>query len=253
VAGARTAQNALSRQRQALDGVLDIRTKRYLRGMQDRARDMLRWSMYNLTMSYRYEFLRDVSDSLYNYDKVVEELRKLEAAPTKPQTAPPQPAMISMEEIRALDDRVLQDEFLGEARKILEERQHRAGAAMQNVVTLRLSDEQRKELRLTGKVPFNLVSDMGAGSFDWVDARIVDITLDAITVETQNPALSLRLTFRHFGESIILGRDERTRQWTYYYFRAAPGDDPIEWGFSYNHAQDPMRRIRKDARELNPT
>jgi hypothetical protein len=247
-----TAQNALSRQRQSLDGVLDIRTKRYLRGMQDRARDMLRWSMYNLTMSYRYEFLRDVSDSLYNYDKVVEELRRLEAAPTKPQTGPAQPAMISMDEFKALDDRVLQNEFLGEARKILEERQHRAGVAMQNVVTLRLSDKQRKQLRRTGRVTFNLVSDMGAGSFDWVDARIVDITLDALTVETKNPALSLRLTFRHSGESIILGRDERTRQWTYYYFRAAPGDDPIEWGFSYNHAQDPMRRIRKDTREPEP-
>ena len=248
-----TAQNALSRQRQALDGVLDIRTKRYLRGMQDRARDMLRWSMYNMTMSYRYEFLRDFDDSLYNYDKAVEQLRRLEAAPTTPQTSPgAQPTKISMDEFKAQDDRVLQNEFLGEAREILEERQHRAGAAMQNVVTLRLSDEQRKELRLTGRVTFNLVSDMGAGSFDWVDARIVDITLDALTVETENPALSLRLTFRHSGESIILGRDERTRQWTYYYFRAAPGDDPIEWGFSYNHAQDPMRRIRKDTREPEP-
>jgi hypothetical protein len=248
-----TAQNALSRQRQALDGVLDIRTKRYLRGMQDRARDMLRWSMYNMTMSFRYEFLRDFDDSLYNYGKAVEQLRRLEAAPTKPQTGPgTQLTMISMDEFKAQDDRVLQNEFLGEARKILEERQHRAGAAMQNVVTLRLSNEQRKELRLTGRVTFNLVGDMGAGSFDWVDARIVDITLDALTVETENPALTLRLTFRHSGESIILGRDQRTGQWTYNYFRAAPGDDPIEWGFSYNHAQDSVRRIRKDTREPEP-
>jgi hypothetical protein len=244
-----TAQNALSRQQQALDGVLDIRTKRYLRGMQDRARDMLRWSMYNLTMSYRYEFLRDVSDSLFNYDKIVDELRKLEAAPAKQGALP---APISEADFKALDDRVLQNEFLGEARKILEERQHRAGAAMQNVVTLRLSDDQRKELRLTGKVTFNLVGDLGAGSLDWVDARIADIALDALTIDTQNPALSLRLTFRHSGESIILGRDERTKQWTYYYFRAAPGDDPIEWGFSYNHALDSSRRIKKDTRDPEP-
>ncbi len=58
------------------------------------------------------------------------------------------------------------------------------------------------------------------------------------------------MTFRHSGESIILGRNERTKQWTYYYFRAAPGDDPIEWGFSYNPAAAEERlRIKKDQKD----
>jgi len=33
-------------------------------------------------------------------------------------------------------------------------------------------------------------------------------------------------------------RRDRSGKPHYYYFRAAPGDDPIEWGFSYNHAAD---------------
>jgi hypothetical protein len=243
-----TAQNALSRQQQSLDGVLDIRTKRYLREMRERARDTLNWSMYHLMMSFRYEFLDDIGDKLYNYSTLVDELRKLEAASIKPGE---RPAAIQETEFKALDDRVLQAELMNQARKILEKRQHRAGAAMQNSVTLRLSEEQRKELLLTGKVTFNLVRDMGAGSFDWENARIVDVTLDGLDIVTQNPALSLRLTFRHSGESIILGREGDGKEWRYYYFRAAPGDDPIEWGFSYNTAID-TQRIKKDAREPDP-
>jgi hypothetical protein len=69
-------------------------------------------------------------------------------------------------------------------------------------------------------------------------------------LDASEPALSLRLTFRHSGESVILGRDERAKQWTYFYFRAAPGDDPIEWGFSYNRAiSDEKQRIKKDQKD----
>ena len=39
--------------------------------------------MYNLVMSYRYEFLMDVSGDFFNYTDAVDELRKLEAAPAK--------------------------------------------------------------------------------------------------------------------------------------------------------------------------
>jgi hypothetical protein len=242
-----TAQNGLSRQRQSLDGVLDIRTKRYLRGMQERARDMLRWSVYNLVMSYRYEFLRDVSDSFFNFDKMVDALRELEAAPATPQSGPPKP--LAQARFKEIDDTVLLNELLGEARAILEEREHRAGAAYSNQAVCQLTDEQLEQLRVTGQVTFNLVRDLQAGSLDWVDARIVDLNLTELGLDTGVPALSLRATFRHSGESVLLGRDDRTRQWTYYYFRAAPGDDPIEWGFSYNRALVEASRIKKDQKE----
>ncbi len=241
-----TAQNALSRQRQSLEGVLDVRTKRYLRGMQERARDMLRWSVYNLVMSYRYEFLRDVSDSFYNLDKIVDALQKLEDAKPDSQGGPPK--ILPPEKFKEIGDTVVLNELLGEARKILEEREHRAGVALKNVAVCELSEQQREELRLTGRLTFNLVRDQQTGSLNWVDARIVDINLDQLGLEPGDPtrSLSLRATFRHSGESIILGRDERTKQWTYYYFRAAPGDDPIEWGFSYNGALPEDKRIKKD-------
>jgi hypothetical protein len=54
-----------------------------------------------------------------------------------------------------------------------------------------------------GRSRFSPVGDMGAGSYDCVDARIGAITLDALTIATQNSAVSLRLTFRHSGESIF--------------------------------------------------
>jgi hypothetical protein len=240
-----TTQNALSRQRQALDGVLDIRSKRYLRGMQDRARDMLRWSVYNLVMSFRYEFLRDMSDSFYNFDKIVEALRKLETvSPTGDKR------VLTPAQFNDVEDTVVLSELLAEARKILEERQHKAAPSNQNETVRPLSKEQCEELRQTGRVTFNLVRDLQAGSFNYIDARIVDIDLVKLGVATTDAQLSLRLVFRHSGESVILGRDQRTNQWTYYYFRAAPTDDPIEWGFSYNRAydDDKQKRIQKDQR-----
>jgi hypothetical protein len=248
IAGNLIAQNGLSRQRQSLDGALDVRSKRYLQDMQARARDLMRWSMYNLVMSYRYEYLGDVDEKVFNYDQLVEELKKLEAERGGAVRTP-----LTDAEVKSIDDAVMRDVFLAEAKKILEERQHRVGASMQNVATLRLSDAQLAQLRTTGQVTFNLVRDMHAGTFNWVDARIVDITLETFTIETTNPALSVRLVFRHSGESVILGRDKQTGAPTYYYFRAAPGDDPIEWGYSYNHAttETPTtKRIRKDAKDL---
>ena len=252
IAGNLVAQNGLSRQRQSLDGALDVRSMRYLQDMQARARDLMRWSMYNLVMSYRYEYLGDVDKELFNFDDVIERMKKLEAA--RPDAAHGVTVTpLTDAEVKGVDDAVMRDIFIAEAKKILEERQHRVGASMQNVATLRLSDAQLAQLRTSGQVTFNLVRDMHAGNFNWVDARIVDITLETFTIETTNPALSVRLVFRHSGESVILGRDKRTGAPTYYYFRAAPGDDPIEWGYSYNHATTEtltIKRIRKDAKDL---
>ncbi len=242
------AQVALSRQRQAIGSGLDIRTKRYLHGMQDRARDVLLWSKYHLVMSYRYEFLKDVTDSFYNHEKVVTHLQDLEAATDPAARASGRAALLPEAKWREIDDTVLRNEFLGEAQELLKERQSRAVAARENVIgPLQLSDQQLERLRRTGRVTFNLVRDMDVGTIDWVNARIVGVSLQDVAVETANTRLSLRLTVRHSGESVLLGRDARTGAWTYYYFRCAPGDDPIEWGFSYNHAA--TTRIKADERK----
>ncbi len=246
-----SAQLALSRQRAVLGGGLDIRAKRYLQGMQDRARDVLLWSKYHLVMSYRYEFLKDVSDSFYNHEKVVRYLQDLEAAAavTDPGAkAALKPTLLAEPKWLEIDNTVLRNEFLGEAAELLKERQSRAVAAKENVIgPVQLSEQQLERLRLTGRLTFNLVRDMDVATLNWVNARIVGISLDNVAVETTKPRLSLRLTFKHSGESVLLGRDKRTGVWTYYYFRCAPGDDPIEWGYSYNHAA--ATRLKADEKK----
>ena len=67
--------DALSHQRQSLSPVLDVRVKRYLKGMEARARDALRWAIYALIQSYRYENLADVAEEFYNIDKLVTQIR----------------------------------------------------------------------------------------------------------------------------------------------------------------------------------
>ena len=252
IAGNLVAQNGLSRQRQSLDGALDVRSMRCLQDMQARARDLMRWSMYNLVMSYRYEYLGDVDKELFNYDMVIDRLKELEAA--KPDgargvTVTP----LTDAEVKGIDDAVMRDVFVREATKILEERQHRVGASMQNVATLRLSDAQLAQLRTSGQVTFNLVRDMHAGTFNWVDARIVDITLETFTVETTNPALSVRLVFRHSGESVILGRDKQTNAPYYYYFRAGQATTRSSGATATTTRRRRLltvKRIRKDVRDV---
>jgi hypothetical protein len=60
------------------------------------------------------------------------------------------------------------------------------------------------------------------------------------TVEKPPPHLSLDIRFIHSGESVLLrkSRDEKTggARYGYYWFRAASGDDPVSWGFTYNAA-----------------
>jgi hypothetical protein len=93
-----------------------------------------------------------------------------------------------------------------------------------------------------GRSRFSPVGDMGAGSYDCVDARIGAITLDALTIATQNSAVSLRLTFRYSGESIFAAATN------------APATGPTTTTTSARRrASRPrsMGRIREDAR--NPT
>src|SRR5262249_8323046 len=64
--------NALSQQAQSLSPVLDVRVKRHLKAMEARARDALRWSIYNVIMASRYEYLSltDVDQSFYNLENM---------------------------------------------------------------------------------------------------------------------------------------------------------------------------------------
>ena len=243
-------QVALTRQRAAMGAGLDIRAKRYLQGMQSRAKDVLLWSKYHLVMSYRYEFLKDVSNSFYDHGEIVQHLQDLEVASDAATRTAVKPALLAEAKWKEIDDTVLRNEFLGEAAELLKERQSRAVAAKENTWgPVQLSDEQLERLRLTGRVTFNPVRDLEVGTLDWINARIVKITLSEVVLETAKPRLGLRFTFQHSGESVLLGRDPRTKAWTYFYFRCAPGDDPIEWGFGYSHGAAAVSRVKGDEKK----
>jgi hypothetical protein len=232
-----SAQNALSHTRQSIEGALDVQTIRYLRAMQERARDMLRWSLYNLVMAWRYEFLRDVSNDLYNMDKVVAELRKLE-------TVSPDGKLHALTEadLQKVEQTVVDDLLWDEWKKIVAERQRHALVRQDNDFVCHLTPDQLEQLRRTGQLRFNLVRDFKSGNFNWVDARIQDFKLEDFDLESNQPNLNLRIVFRHSGESIVLGSDKKT----YYYFQTGKDDDPIEWGFGYSHhAKWVVRQARK--------
>jgi hypothetical protein len=221
-----SAQNALSRTRQSLEGVLDVQTVRYLRAMQERARDMMRWSLYNLVMAWRYEFLGDVSNDLYNLNKVTARLSELGSVTPDGKVRP-----LTEADLQGIEQIVVDDLLWAEWKRIVDERQKRAIVRQQNHAVCQLTNAQLNELRTTGLLRFNLVRDFQAGNFNWVDARIVDFVLEDFEVESADPNLNVRIVFRHSGESILLGSAKKT----YYYFRAGRDDDPIEWGFTYAH------------------
>jgi len=231
--------NGLSQQRQTVGRALDLRTRRYLKEMQTRARDGLRWSTYNLVMAYRYEYLADVPESFYNFDKVVDQLRQLECTTTDGSGG--KAWRLDKAKFKETEDTVVKNEFFGMALELLRRRQSVA-TQKKNDFVCRLSPEQLEVLHRSGRLVFNLVRDLQKGSFNTIDARIVDVTDVKMKLDTADPQLSLRLTFRHSGESILLGRDER-----YYYFCAGADDDPISWGFTYNQAgADEDKRVTKD-------
>ena len=251
-----TAQNGLSRQRQSLDGVLDVRSMRYLQDMQARARDLMRWSMYNLVMSYRYEYLDDVDEKFFNYDQGGRPAARVGASPAPDAARGVTRTPLTEAEVKGIDDAVMRDVFIAEAKKILELRQHRAGAAMQNAVTVRLSDAQlsaaqddrpgdlqprsrhaRRDVRL-GRRPHRRHHPRDVHDRD-----------DQPGAQRPSGLPALR---RARSSSVATCEPGAP---TYYYFRAAPGDDPIEWGYSYNHAvtettSSTTKRLRKDTKDL---
>ena len=231
-----TAQNDLSQRRQQLDGALDIRAKRYLHNLQARARELMEWSMYHLAAAYRYEFLEDVSDDLYNYKGVVTRLQALQVK--HPDEAP------SPSELQEIDDTVFRAALVEELLGILKTRQSRVSKVGQNKIHVALDATRRELLRTTGRVTFNLVRS-GKVNYNWIDARIVDVDVTTFALTSSEEDLELRLWVRHSGVSIIHGRDPSPDERVFYYFRKAPDDDAMEWGFAYNHADDGA--VTKDA------
>lgn len=225
-----TELSALSWQRQSIQGVLDVRVLRYLKDMENRAIDALRWSIYVLVMAYRYEYLTDVGGDFLNFDKVVERLRKL----------------ANLDDKEGKDDNtaevVLKKEFLAMAMPILEGRNKRAGEH-DSEWRLTLNEKQRSELRLRGRVTFNIVNDLKTGSFEDTKARILDI--DHLDLELKSgQLLNLKATFWHSGKSIIL--DEKESR--YYFFQAAPEDRPIFWSFNYTRDKEGKQKPIKDVK-----
>ena len=156
------------------------------RTCKTRARDLMRWSMYNLVMSYRYEYLSDVENTFFNYDLVIERLKQLEA--TRPD--------------RTRRHRHPADGNRGEGHRRRRDprRVHRRGqedprgapaprrgldAERRHAAPVRRP--ARANSGTSGQVTFNLVRDMHAGTFDWVDARIVDITLGDVHDRDDQP------------------------------------------------------------------
>ena len=227
--------DALSHQRQSLSPVLDVRVKRHLKGMEARARDTLRWAVYAVVQSWRYEMLDDAPPELYNLDAVVEQIRKLKAASTgnKPGQVP-SPTQLSLTDFTDIDDTVFRGVLFDMAVEGVFKKRQKFASDKDNSTPAALSEEQLTTLKTTGNVTFNLLRDFNTGlTVKAVRARIVDLTLDSLdlTLQPGSKVDSMRVVFDHSGQSIV--RDPRGR---YYYFRQAPEDHPVSWGFSYKPA-----------------
>ncbi|MBS1691404.1 MAG: hypothetical protein JST91_04210 [Actinobacteria bacterium] len=246
-----TAQSGLGRQLHSLDTALDARAKQYLRGMRQRAEDMLHSSMYYLVMSYRYEALQDLPDSFVNYDRVVAALQALEKASApagsgddKPTTLQEAAERLTIDmtnpsdgDLKRLDDIVLKFEFLKLGLDVAQKRQYRA-ASKTHIIKLALKEDQLRQLNNLGAVTFNLVEHFSQGeNYTVADGRIAGITLKKVVVDSDNDALNMRVDFLHSGESII-NEPNRSGQPVYYYFRAAHTDDPVAWSFQATTPED---------------
>ena len=216
---------ALSQQMQGFDDALDVSVQSYLRGMSQRARDNLRWSLYHFAKAYQYEYLRDVSDEFFNLDKWVDKLRDYAAKRNKLLGRDD----FSKADFDTVEKAAFDDQFATLARDIINRRQqYNSGAELPLEVAL--SETQRSLLNKNGSISFNLVRDFDKGSFSHVDMRIVALKLTTLKFVKPVPDhTSFEIAFKHSGESIILGHSN-----DYYYFRAAEGDDVISWNFTYN-------------------
>lgn len=233
--------NAISNQRQVVDSVLDPGMKEYLRNMQSRAKENLLWSQYHFVKAWQYEYLQDVGDDFYNLDQWVDRLREFERQ--KAGIGKKKPAeltdddrkkiantFLSEEDFQAIGDAVRKAHTLDLLKQIINQRQHNS-ALKKTTFDCTLSDEQRRDLLEHGRLTFNFIDGFAKGSFKDVEAKISDISLEVFKIDTPDVALSVSIEFVHSGSSILLGSNK-----SYYHFQKAPADNPVVWGFVYNHS-----------------
>ncbi|MDN3687248.1 hypothetical protein [Cyclobacterium jeungdonense] len=226
-----TQLNGLSQTRQSMDASLDVRVKRYLKDMQERARDGLRWAIYNFVMAYRYEKLSDVNDTLYNLDTMVTALRKVKGDDKNIWE-------LDYEKFHEVENVVMNNEFLKLFQQCINELQHK-GKAKKNSLVFRFNETQCESLRRNGTITFNLVRDFDVFSWKYREARIMDLDVTDKNIDLDLPKGSngLIIHFKHSGSSVIL-KDEQ-----YYWFDSGT-DEPISWGFTYNPSED--NKVTKD-------
>ena len=219
---------ALSRQRQSSSRALDVATRRYLEEIEARATRRLQGALHDFVQSYQYQYLRDVSDSFYNFEHWVRRLVALEASD----------GALTDAQFLAVEDEVLREHYWEMAREIVESRQ-RQSASKQNTYECSLSPAQRATLLARGSLTLHLVDDLGKGSYDMTDARVTEIVASQLNVTGAAPDLSLDLCFAHGARSLI--RDSDGNVW---FFQRSSDDPPVAWRFIYNASNG---KVTKDA------
>ena len=237
---------AISNQRQVVDAVLDPDMKQYLRSMQNRAKESLLWSQYHFIKAAQYEYLLDVGDDFANLEQWVDKLRTFELKKagigekavtdlTEDDRRKAANTFLGDADFQAIGKTVRNDHLLDLIKKIVAERQHYANLT-KNSYDCALSEKQLVELAKEGKLTFNLITDFEKGSSKAVQAKISDINLEVFKIDATDASLSIDVDFVHSGTSVLLGSNNQK----YYSFQKAPNDNPIVWGFIYNH-QDYLR------------
>ena len=224
---------ALGDQRRALDGVLDVETRRYLQGIRQRAKERLHAYLYEFVKSYQYHYLRDVSDTFYNFDAWVAKLRELESVDEHGTVTP-----VPLSAVQEIERQVTRNEYLGMAREIVVQRQREAGASRNSYVCT-LSDEQRDVLCRTGYLRFNVLEDFNThADLGMRNARIADVALRQfdVTLAPGADGVNLHVDVEHSGRSILLDGDGR-----YWFFQKGRHDDPIRWRYVWKGDGLPVR------------
>ena len=200
-----TAQTELSHQRQSLRGVLDTATLTFLKGMEQRARASLQWSIYNFVQAYQYEFLADVSDDFYKFDSWVKKLRELEekkqeAARNQLAAAQKDKNVTKVElerlereanrvvrlgksEFSEVEKNVLEAQLLETFVTLLERRQSETAVTGNDYKGCIFDSGYAEHVNTEGWVSFNFVDDFKKGTFKDIDFRAVRVDIAEFEVE----------------------------------------------------------------------
>jgi len=232
---------------------LDPAVQGYLQDVKERARDALSESIYWFAKSYQYEFLRDVQDTLFNFDSWTDKLRQLElakqivnqpAGANQPVNRDPH-VILAKEDFEKVGDEVFKAETMKLATALIGARQHRANSLLGGYKScvLEWSKEPEKAwmnamldgLLHRGEFSFSFVEHFNKGSFSLVDARVHHVDLKEFAIETNDHNLSLTVRIMHSGRSIIASGQGTDR--VHYVFTSGRTDDPISWQFVYNQSE----------------